>query len=151
MTQWHPATRDDRSFTCNARDVHSPSCPNMAALNHCFLFRVFPDGQISLHAHSVALFLGSYSCSVAHLCPTLCKSKDCSRGLLLMEFSLQRILEWVAISFSRDLPGPGIKPTSPVAPASAGGVFAAEPLGKPRSCAHRHFILVPFKYCFLSL
>ena len=78
MTQWYPATRDDRSFTCNAQDVHSPSCPNMAALNHCFLFRVFPDGQISLHAHSVTLFLCSYSCSVPHSCPALCNSMDCS-------------------------------------------------------------------------
>ena len=28
-----------------------------------------------------------------------------------------RILEWVAISFPRDLPNPGIKPTFPVSPA----------------------------------
>ena len=47
-------------------------------------------------------------------CPTLCKSMHCSlpgssvRGILQT-----RILEWVAISFSRDLPDPGIKPGSP--------------------------------------
>ena len=60
---------------------------------------------------------------------------------------------WSGLPFPSpgDLPGPGIKPSSPVVPASAGGVFAAEPLGKPHSCAHRHFILVPFKYCFLSV
>ena len=29
------------------------------------------------------------------------------------------ILEWVAISFSRDLPDPGIEPRSPVSPALA--------------------------------
>ena len=34
-----------------------------------------------------------------------------------------RILEWVAISFSRDLPNPGIKPASPVSPALEGGFF----------------------------
>jgi len=28
-----------------------------------------------------------------------------------------RILEWVAVSLSRDLPDPGIEPVSPVAPA----------------------------------
>ena len=42
-----------------------------------------------------------------------------------------RILEWVAISFSRDLPDPGIEPTSP---ASAGGCFTTEPPGKSRKC-----------------
>ena len=35
------------------------------------------------------------------------------------------ILEWVAISFSEDLPNPGVEPTS------AGGFFTAEPPGKP--------------------
>ena len=39
-----------------------------------------------------------------------------------------RILEWVAVSFSRGLPNPGIKLKSP---APAGGFFATEPPGKP--------------------
>ena len=34
-----------------------------------------------------------------------------------------RILEWVARPTPGDLPGPGIKPTSPVSPAFAGGFF----------------------------
>ena len=38
-----------------------------------------------------------------------------------------RILEWVAISFSRDLPDSGIKPVSP---ALASGFFITEPPGK---------------------
>ena len=48
---------------------------------------------------------------------TLCDPTDYSppgssvRGLLQA-----RILEWVAMSFSRDLPDPGIEPVSPVAP-----------------------------------
>jgi len=42
-----------------------------------------------------------------------------------------RILEWVAISSSRDLPDPEIKPTSPAFPASAGGFFTLVPPGKP--------------------
>ena len=37
------------------------------------------------------------------------------------------MLEQVAISFSRDLPDPGIEPLSP---AFAGRFLAAEPLGK---------------------
>ena len=40
-----------------------------------------------------------------------------------------RILEWVAISFSRDLPDPGIEPASP---ALAGGFFTTEPPEKPQ-------------------
>ena len=39
-----------------------------------------------------------------------------------------RILEWLALSYSRDLPDPGIKPTSPVL---TGGFFIAALPGKP--------------------
>ena len=42
-----------------------------------------------------------------------------------------RILEWVIISFSRGSSDPGIKPTSHVSPALAGGFFTIEPPGKP--------------------
>ena len=46
---------------------------------------------------------------------------------LSMGFPRKEYWEWVAISFSRDLPHPGIKPTSP---ALACGFFTAEPPGK---------------------
>ena len=42
-----------------------------------------------------------------------------------------KILEWVAISSSRDLPNPGIEPESPGAPALTGGFFTTESLGEP--------------------
>ena len=42
-----------------------------------------------------------------------------------------RILEWVAISSSRDLSNSGIKPMSPKSPALAGRFFTNEPPGKP--------------------
>ena len=45
---------------------------------------------------------------VAQLCPTLCRPKDCTVHGILQA----RILEWVAIPFSRDLPNPGIEPRS---------------------------------------
>ena len=56
----------------------------------------------------------------------LCDPMDCS----LVSFSVHgifqaRILEWVAISFSRGFSSPKIKPTSP---ALAGGFFTTEPL-----------------------
>ena len=45
-----------------------------------------------------------------------------------------RILEWVAISFSRVSSQLGIEPGSP---ALAGGFFTAEPLGKPSKVLHK--------------
>ena len=50
---------------------------------------------------------------VAQSCPTICDPMDCrppgssAHGILQAS-----ILEWVAISFSRDLPHPGIEPGS---------------------------------------
>ena len=40
-----------------------------------------------------------------------------------------RVLEWVAISSSRDLPDPGIEPATPTL---AGRVFTTEPPGKSK-------------------
>ena len=40
-----------------------------------------------------------------------------------------RTLEWVAISFSRGLADPGIKPASPTSPALTGRFFTTEPPG----------------------
>ena len=47
-------------------------------------------------------------------CPTLCGPRDCSPlGFSVLGISQARILEWVFISFSRDLPNPGIEHASP--------------------------------------
>ena len=43
-----------------------------------------------------------------------------------------RILEWVAMPSSRDLPDPGIELSSPAAPALQADSFTAEPPGKVR-------------------
>ena len=51
-------------------------------------------------------------------CLTLCDPVDYSPPGSSVHGLLQaRILEWVAVSLSRDLPDPGIEPVSPVAPA----------------------------------
>ena len=51
---------------------------------------------------------------VTQLCSTLCDPMDCSLPGSSVHGILQaRILEWVAIPFSRDLPNPGIEPGSP--------------------------------------
>ena len=62
------------------------------------------------------------ACGLSYL--TLCNPMDCSPPGSSVHGILQaRILEWVAISFSRDLPDPGIKPSSLTSPALVGGSF----------------------------
>ena len=47
-------------------------------------------------------------------CLTLCDAMDCSlSGSSVHGIFQVRVLEWVAISFSTDLPNPGIEPGSP--------------------------------------
>ena len=66
---------------------------------------------------------------VAQLCPTLGHPMDCSPPGFSVHGNLQaRILEWVSISFSGDLPDPGIKPGSPASQADS---LPTELLGKP--------------------
>ena len=57
---------------------------------------------------------------VAQLCPTLCDPMAYSPPGSFFHGILQaRVLEWVAISFSRDLPDTGIEPRSPAFQADA--------------------------------
>ena len=79
-----------------------------------------------------------YVCLVIQLCLILCNPVDCSP----LDFSVhgifqERLLEWVAIAFSRGssqhriflgLPDPEIKPGSPVMQADS---LPSEPLGAP--------------------
>ena len=53
-------------------------------------------------------------------------------GASVHRISQARTLEWDAISSSRGLPDPGIKPESPASPALAGVFSATVPPGKPR-------------------
>ena len=67
-----------------------------------------------------------FVCSVQslQLCLTLCNPMDCSpQGSSAHEILQARILEWVALLFSRDLPDPGIKPVSLTSPRLAGRFF----------------------------
>ena len=52
-----------------------------------------------------------------------------------MEIFQARILEWVAVPFSRDLPNPGIKPRSPALQADS---LPAESQGKPYNRAYNN-------------
>ena len=68
---------------------------------------------------------------VAQSCPTLCDPVDCSPPGSSVHGILQaRILEWVALSFSRGSSWQGIKPRSPALQADA---LTCEPPGKPTS------------------
>ena len=68
-------------------------------------------------------------CLVTKLCPTLFNPKDCSPPGSTVHGILQaRTLQWVAISFSRDLPNPGIKSGSLALKADS---LLSEPAGKP--------------------
>ena len=58
----------------------------------------------------VSRFLAPNACSVAQWCLTLCDPMGCSLpGSSVHGISQARILEWMAISFSRGFPDPGIK------------------------------------------
>jgi len=51
---------------------------------------------------------------VTQSCPTLCNPIDCSLpGSSVHEIFQARILEWVAIAFSKGSPNPGIEPWYP--------------------------------------
>ena len=67
---------------------------------------------------------------VAQQCPTLCDPMDlCSPpGSSVHGISQAKILESVAIPFSRELPYPGIKPRSPTLQVDS---LPSEPPGKP--------------------
>ena len=68
---------------------------------------------------------------VTQSCLTLCDLTDCSPPGSFVHGILQtRILEWVVIPFSRDLPHPGIEPSSSALQADS---LLSKPPGKPLS------------------
>ena len=75
-----------------------------------------------------------YMFSVAQSCLTLCDPMDCSPPISSVLGIFQaRILKWVAISHSMDLPNPGIRPMSLVSPVLAGRFFTTALPGKPNN------------------
>ena len=85
-------------------------------LPHCFLFSqscvysLQPLGASRLLCPTLSLGKRKF---VAQSCPTLYNFVNCSLpGSSVHEIFQARILKWVAIPFSRDLPDPGIEPRS---------------------------------------
>ena len=87
-------------------------------------------------------------CPVAQLCLTLCHPMDCyPPGCYVHEIFQARLLEWVAVSFSRDFSSSGIEPSSLISCDLAGKFFTADPPGNiwplllrslPISCPRFH-------------
>ena len=64
---------------------------------------------LSLYSHCILWIV----CVCTQSCPSLCDAMDCSLPGSSVHGILQaRILEWVVIPFSGDLPLPGIEPAS---------------------------------------
>ena len=81
------------------------------------------ESVIYIYTHIVVVVL------IAQLCPTLCDPMDYSWPGSSVHGILQaRILEWVAIPFSRGSSDPGIEPGSPTLQADS---LPSELRGKP--------------------
>ena len=77
---------------------------------------------------------------VTQSCPTLCDPMDCSPpGSSVHEIFWARILEWVAISFSKALPNPGMEPWSPVLQADS---LPSELQGKPCGFVYAYLMAI---------
>ena len=71
------------------------------------------------------------------LCPTLCNPMDYSLPGFSVHWILPaRILKWIAIPSSRDLPNPEIELKSPMSPALAGGFFATSASWEAQELPH---------------
>ena len=82
------------------------------------------DGPSEIAKGAAIMVSDRCCCSVV---PTLCESSDCSPpGSFLHGLVQARMLEWFAISFSRDLPRQWIEPGSP---GLAGRSFTTEQHG----------------------
>ena len=135
-----------------ARAWKQPTCPSTDewkvwyVLSHFSLFQLFATSSVHgiFQAGILEWVTVPSSKNVAHeyngtlhalhgqSCPTLCDPMDCSSpGSSVRGTTPARIVEWVAISSSWDLPNSGSKPAFPVVPVLAGRFFTTEPSGKP--------------------
>ena len=89
---WHLPSTSQRPGVVLSPSYASP--PEVLTAHSCWTKQV--DSNPGLAADP------SFSLDCAHLCPTLCNPMDCSPPGSSVHWILQaRILEWVAVSFSR--------------------------------------------------
>ena len=92
-----------------------------------------PTGSVSSFSPLNICQLWICHSEIAQLCPTLCNPMGCSLpGSSVRGIFQARVLEWVSMSFSGDLPDPGIEPGSPALQADA---LPSEPPGKSKLCS----------------
>ena len=81
--------------------------------SHCWSYKCLSLVQNKL-SHGLVVLAGVLCAKSLQSCPPLCDPVDFSPPGSSVHGILQaRILEWAAISFSGDLPDPGIQPLSP--------------------------------------
>ena len=83
-------------------------------------------------AQGLVLLKGACECAQSlQSCLTLFDPMDCSpAGSSVHGILQERILEWLAMPSSRDLPNPGIEPMSPGSPALHADSLPTKPPGK---------------------
>ena len=82
-------------------------------------------------------------CLVAQSCPTLCDPMDCNPpGSSVHGILKKRILEWVAIPSSSDLPHTGIEPTHLMPPSLASRFFTTRAIWEALFTVEKIFNLV---------
>ena len=128
----------------NGRPVHGGNLPS-----HDIFVNSDGRGSFILKSASRRLILaandpvgGPYNCVpvCTQSCLTHFNCMDCtSQGSSVREVFQVRILEWVAISSSRDLPDPGIKLTSPLSPSGQAESLPLSHQGSPLYKWEYHF------------
>ena len=116
-TQSHRTQHAGDTGTRVSHDSHTPAVPLLKTGRMVLKVHLTVPGLETSHTLHYVLSRLSYL--------TLCNPMDCSLPGSPVHGILQaRILEWVVMPFSRDLPDPGVEPASFMSPALAGGFFA---------------------------
>ena len=102
MTELTDGDKVPQTGWLNAMDTYSLQRPEIQNQN---------IGKATVPWNPLQMILPSYIFLVSRSCPTLCNPMGCSPLVSSVQgISQGRILEWVAISFSKSLPDPGIEP-----------------------------------------
>ena len=114
---------------------HYISCRTVLMVNQFWFIRLHSVAgsklQFKVGFIYIYIYIYIYKCSVTQSCQTLCNCMKCSLpGFSVYEIYQARILEWVAMLPSGDIPGPVTEPASLVSPALEGELFTIGLPGK---------------------
>ena len=128
--------------------LHIPLCGLVGTLYSSYLYRVWHLGT-KLWVRIISKTESSLLFQVPKVYLTLCDPMDYSpSGSSVHGISQARILEWVAICFSRASSQPKDQFMSP---ALAGGFFITEPPGKPNLWSVSTVLLMASRFSILAL